>query len=209
MTRRAFFSLAAVAARGSSAPLIVPVHVLIDTSVNLPAAQIQRFWSGVWSEAVRDFGRAGIRFQVVTKDGKIWRPPNRQPVIGGLDRGVVNLVLTDQIPVEWDNGRLLSGVTTLYRGFHVCMIALNCAHGDQVPFLSLNTCVHELLHALLQDIFTYRPGGAVGQWREFRVDAYATRLWLFHDGAAVRASAQSYVARLGSEAESGNYSTLR
>ena len=117
-------------------------------------------------------------------------------MITGIERRVLNLVLTDTIPVEWDNGRGLSGATTFYRGFHVCMLALRSSHAHQIPFLSVNTCVHEMLHAFLLDIFENRPRGFKGQSREFRVDWYATRLWLFHDGAAIRASTRKYVARL-------------
>ena len=76
------------------------------------------------------------------------------------------------------------------------MVALRYAHGNQIPFLSVNTCVHELLHALLQDVFVSRPRWFQTGGREFRTDWYATRLWLFHDGAAVRESAQTYLGRL-------------
>src|SRR5437879_3896508 len=65
-----------------------------------------------------------------------------------------------------------------------------------VPFLSVNTCVHELLHALLQDVFVDRPKWYQGGEREFRTDWSATCLWLFHDGAAIRKSGRAYVDRL-------------
>jgi hypothetical protein len=117
-------------------------------------------------------------------------------MVSGIDRGFLNIVLTDTIPMEWDQGRGLSGVTTLYRGYHLNMIALSRAHVHQVPFLSLNTCLHEMLHALLGDIFENRPRGVRGQAREYRVDWYATGLWLFGGGPAVRKAARSYVERL-------------
>jgi hypothetical protein len=79
------------------------------------------------------------------------------------------------------------------------MVALRHAHGNQIPFLSVNTCVHELLHALMGDIFEGRPTGVCGQAREFRVDCYATRLWLWHDGGAIRRAAKNYVERLRTE----------
>jgi hypothetical protein len=112
---------------------------------------------------------------------------------------VVNFVITDRIPVGWDKGRALSGVTTRYRGHHLCMVALNHAHCHQLPFLSVNTCVHELLHALLHDVFEGRPQGLRGEAREFRIDWYATRLWLFHDGATIRKATEAYVDRLQRE----------
>jgi hypothetical protein len=100
--------------------------------------------------------------------------------------------------MKWDNGRALAGVTTIHDGHHVCMLALRYAHGNQIPFLSVNTCVHELLHALLQDVFVSRPKWYQTGGREFRIDWFATGLWLFHDGAAIRKSAQAYLGRLRS-----------
>ena len=99
----------------------------------------------------------------------------------------------------WDHGLALGGVTTRYRGHHLCMVSVNWAHGHQLPLLSVNTVVHELLHALLHDIFENRPRGMMGHAREFRVDAYATRMWLFSDGAAVRETARAYRKRLVGE----------
>src|SRR4051812_39474609 len=96
----------------------------------------------------------------------------------------------------WDNGRSLSGVTTVYQGYHLCVIALSYAHGHQIPLVSVNTCVHKLLHALLQDIFVYRPKWYQSAGRELRIDSHATGLWLFHEGAAIRRSAQAYIDRL-------------
>jgi hypothetical protein len=120
-----------------------------------------------------------------------------------LRRGVINLVLTDHIPMDWDMGRALAGVTVLREGYCVCMIALSYAHVDQIPFLSVNTCVHELLHALLQDVFVSRPTSFQAGERESRIDWYATRLWLLHDGAVIRKSAEGCLNRLRSAAAAG------
>jgi hypothetical protein len=78
------------------------------------------------------------------------------------------------------------------------VIAIRYAHDHRIPFLSVNTCVHDLLHAILEDIFVRRPNRLQIDGRELRIDWYATRLWRFHDGAAIRRSAQSYLARLQS-----------
>jgi hypothetical protein len=72
-----------------------------------------------------------------------------------------------------------------------------------VPFVSVNTCVHELLHALMQDIFKTRPGGLQTALREFRIDACATGLWLFHDCGGIRESARAYIGRLRSALDAG------
>lgn len=114
----------------------------------------------------------------------------------GLERDAINLVVTDRLPLEWDLGRALSGVTTLYRGYHLCMLAWAFSHVNQIPFFSVNTCVHEMLHALMLDIYESRPKGVPGWARESRIDYYATRLWLLRDGVAIRQSAERYMERL-------------
>ncbi|HEV3198238.1 MAG TPA: hypothetical protein VGZ73_10030 [Bryobacteraceae bacterium] len=196
MTRREFFGTVTAAAFSSvsPAPQIVPVHLVLDSRAN--PAQIRRFWSRLWPQAAGDFASGGIRLETSVTTGEVRRSPGGRPIFIGLDRGVLNFVVTDQIPMAWDRARALSGVTTRYEGYHLCMAALNFAHCHQIPFLSVNTCLHELLHALLGDIFESRPAGLPGAAREFRVDWYATRLWLFHDGARLRNAAETYVERL-------------
>jgi len=168
----------------------------MDARAQCPPEQFHHFWSGIWPEAVRDFSGGGIELQTTDGPGEVRRSPGDKPIFIGLRRGVVNLVLTDHVPGDWDKGRALAGVTTIHEGYHVCMVALRYAHGNQIPFLSVNTCVHELLHALLQDVFVSRPKWFQTGGREFRIDWYATCLWLFHDGAAIRKSARAYLSRL-------------
>jgi hypothetical protein len=196
MNRREFLAMSIAFARSASAPLTIPVRIVIDTKAQWTPKEIGRFWSVLWPEAVADFARGGIRLENANGTGQVERPPFRQPVISGLVPAALNLVVTDRIPTEWDNGRALAGVTVLYRGYHVCMVALAEAHGNQIPFLSVNTCVHEILHALMHDIFEARPGGIHGQARELRIDWYATELWLFHAGAGIREPARTYLELL-------------
>ena len=198
MTRRQFVFTAAAVTGSASAPalLLVPIHRIVDSRARCSPEQRRQFWSVIWPEAVRNFSQGGIGLQTSDGPGEVRRSPGDRPVFIGLRRGVINLVLTDHIPMKWDNGRALAGVTTIHDGYHVCLLALQYAHGDQVPFLSVNTCVHELLHALLQDVFVSRPKWFQTGGREFRIDWCATGLWLFHDGAAVRKSARAYLGRL-------------
>ena len=200
MTRRDFIgtALAVPIRSGAQARLSVPVHRIMDARAQCSPEQLHHFWSGIWPEAVRDFGRGGIELQTSDGPGEVRRSPGDRPIFIGLRRGVINLVLTDHLPLYWDNDRALAGVTTLWESYPLCMIALRYAHGDQIPFLSVNTCVHELLHALLQDIFVSRPKWYQSGGREFRSDWYATRLWLFGDGAAIRESARACLGRLRS-----------
>jgi hypothetical protein len=170
----------------------------MDSRARCSPEQLRHFWWTVWPEAARDFSRGGIELQTTDGSGEVRRSPGEQPIFTGLRRGVVNLVLTDHIPMKWDNGQALAGITTIQGGYHVCLIALQYAHCNQVPFVSVNTCVHELLHALMQDVFVRRPTWYQTGGREFRIDWYATGLWLFHDGAAIRKSAQAYLNRLRS-----------
>lgn len=201
MTRRDFVWTAAIptgAASAAELPLIVPVHRVMDARAKCTPDQLRRFWRSIWPEAFRDFSACGIRLQTSDATGEIRRSASDKPLFSGLKRGVINLLLTDHLPLYWDNGRALPGVSTIHEGYHLCVIALRYAHGHQVPFISINTCVHELLHALMQDIFVSRPKWFQTGRRELRIDSYATGMWLFRDGAAIRKSAQEYVDRLRS-----------
>jgi hypothetical protein len=168
----------------------------MDARAQCPAERVHAFWAAIWPEAVRDFGRGGIDLQASDGPGEVRHSAADRPIFIGLRRGTINLILTDHLPLYWDGGRALAGVTTLYDGYHVCMIALRYAHGDQIAFLSVNTCVHELLHALLLDIFVSRPKWYQSGGREFRIDWYASCLWLFHDGSTIRKSGREYLNRL-------------
>ena len=199
MKRRNFLwtaTVATVARPRVEPPLIVPVHRVMDRRTQCTPEQLRRFWWSIWPEAVRDFNRGGIQLKCSDARGEIRRSPGGRPIFDGLERGVINLVLTDHIPMNWDNGRALAGATTLHEGYCVCMIALRYAHGNQLPFLSTNTCVHEMLHALLLDILVNRPNWLQSGERESRIDWYATLLWLFQDGAAIRRSAEICLNRL-------------
>jgi len=198
VTRRDFMLRLAAAAipAGSPARLAVPLHRVMDGHARCTPEQLRRFWWSTWPEAVRAFGRGGIELQTSDGPGEVKRSAGDRPIFVGLRRGVLNLVLTDHIPMYWDRGRALAGATTIYDGYHLCMIALEYAHGNQAPFFSLNTCVHEILHALLLDIFVTHPKWYEGGEREFRTDWHATALWMFHGDGTVRESAQVFVNRL-------------
>lgn len=196
MTRRQLLSFAALGPVGREPAVMVPVRRVIDASGKLGADSLRKFDETVWRQAVDDFAGCGVFLHATDKVGDVSRPSQREPVLAGLERGAVNVVLTDRIPMYWDVGRGLGGVTLLYRGFHLSMVSVVHAHRHLVPMVSLNTCVHELLHLLLHDVFEQRPAGAAGHAREARVDAYATRMWLLGDGAAVKSSARRYLDRL-------------
>lgn len=198
MTRREFLFMAAAAPVASRAParLVIPVHRIMDAGSRCAPDQVRNFWRSIWPEAAAGFRRGGMDLQADDGPGEVRRTAADRPVFAGLRRGAINLILTDHIPMYWDRGRALSGVTTLHEGYTVCMVALRYAHGNQIPFLSVNTCVHELLHALLQDVFAGRSTWFQTGKREFRVDRYATWLWLFGEGAPIRPSAEQYLRRL-------------
>jgi hypothetical protein len=168
----------------------------MDKRMHSEFETVYQFWRRIWPQAVRDFGYGGIQLETTDVQGEIKRSPGDRPVFVGLRPGVINMVLTDHVPMKWDTGRALSGVTTIWDGYHLCVIALNYAHGDQVPFFSVNTCVHELLHAVMQDVFLAHPKWYQPGTREASIDWYATQLWMFHNGRAVRESARVYLERL-------------
>ena len=187
--------MAAVTKRAQQ-PLIVPLHRVVDSRANSTSEQLRSFWTHIWPEAYREFSSAGIQLETTDGPGEIRRLPSDRPLFVGLRRGVINLVLTDHVPMDWDSGRAVAGVSTVLSGYHVSILALRYAHGNQVPFFSVNTCVHELLHLLLQDVFLPRPAWYQSGGRESRIDWYATRLWLFHEGSTIRTSTQAYLKRM-------------
>lgn len=198
MTRRGFLAVAAWTAARPTVParLTVPIHRIMDGRAHHRPERLQRLWPSLWNEAVRDYRQGGIDFEITDGPGEIRISPADNPIFVGLRRGVINLVVTDLIPMYWDSGRALAGVSTIHQGYHVCLIALRYAHGNQVALLSVNTCLHEILHVLLQDIFLKSPKWYQSGGREARVDWYATRLWLFHDGEEVRRAGEAYLRRL-------------
>ena len=199
MTRRGFLAIPAWIAAdrpASPAAVRVPVRIVIDQRAALRPAQVAYFWSKLWPQAVADFAAGGVRLEPTVAEGEVRRSPGSRPVFVGVDRAAVNLVVSRELPMLWDHGQGSSGISARYEGYDLCLIALDFAHPDQVPFFSVNTCVHELLHAILLDIYQKHPAGVAGQMRELRIDWYATRLWLFHDGAFVREAARRYAARL-------------
>ena len=197
MRRRDFLGMAVplaikAAGRDSVAPRItVPVHRILGARVKNP----QR-WPTIWNEAVQDYRQGGIDFDVTDGPGEVRLSAADNPIFVGLRGRAINVVVTETLPMYWDAGRALAGMSTIHDGYHVCLIALRYAHGNQLPFLSVNTCLHEILHVLLQDIFLKPPPWYQASGREVRIDYYATRLWLFHDGDTVRKSAESYLKRL-------------
>jgi hypothetical protein len=200
MTRREFLSSATLVAAGAPSRAgtgqVVPVRRVMDGHARCTREELNRFWWSIWPEAVRSFGRGGIELKCTDAHGEIRLSPGGRPMFYGLERGVLNLVITDHLPASWDSARALAGMTAWHAGYCVSVIALRYAHGNQLPLISLNTCVHELLHALLQDVFVTRPKWYQAGAREERIDWYATGLWLFHDGSAIRQSSGACLKRL-------------
>jgi hypothetical protein len=196
MTRRQLLHTAAILRAPSEPGLEIPLHRLLDKNAKCSPAQIKAFFSKVWDEAIRNFAQGSITFRIAGSSGEVLKHPSGQPRFKNLQHGIINVVLTDRVPLDWDKGRSLPGISTLYEGFCVCVISLDEAHPNQIPFFAVNTVLHELLHILLQDIFVPRPDVIHSQAREARVDLYATRLWLFSDGAAILKSARPCLQRL-------------
>src|SRR5438270_14036321 len=117
MTRRELFSMVLFAVVRRPAPLTLPVHIVQDSAAKLGPKVLRRFWNVTWPEALRNLAFAGIRVQTTFEHADMWKPDFRPPIIGGVQKGVLNLVLTNRIPDEWDRGLAINGVTTLYRGF--------------------------------------------------------------------------------------------
>jgi hypothetical protein len=174
----------------------VPVLRVVDSNAALTSAEVQQFNATVWDEAVRLFRSCEVALSTVDRKGEIRQYPSGRPRFLGLERNMLNVILTDSIPLDWDNGRSLSGVTTIYEGYHLSVISLKNAYSNRVPFLAVNTVLHELLHVLRGDIFVRRSGWLKGADHEAAVDWQATRLWLLGGASGVKQYAGAYVQRL-------------
>jgi len=203
LTRRSMLASAAMleTAVPVRAALTIPVHHLIDAGAGLAPVRLIWFRSTPWAEAARDFRQLGIAFTVTESSHAVQRTPGRMPRFEGLVRGALNFAVTHQLPLAWDAGRGVAGVATMHDGFHVAVAALDHAHAHRILWLAVNTCTHELLHVLLGDIFERRPPGWRRAWREARIDAVSTRLWLTggDGGGAIAAGAGRYAARLAQQ----------
>lgn len=199
MPRRLWLASALAAARlapGDEAPVCIPVLRLLDRNARCSPDEVKRFHETIWDEAVRMFGSCQVTFRVADRPGEIRRYPSGRPLFAGLERPMLNVVLTDTVPLAWDGGRSLAGVSARYEGYDVVVISLKNAHPNRFPVLAANTLVHELLHVLLGDIFLASPDAFAKGWREAAVDWQATRLWLFGGAPAIREAARKYVERL-------------
>jgi hypothetical protein len=199
LTRRQFLGtpLAAPVIGCCSTSLIeVPVLRLLDKNAALSSTEIQAFYDTVWDEAARLFQSCEVALRTIEKVGEIRRYPSGRPRFLGLERNMMNVVLTETVPLAWDNGRSLCGLTTIYEGYHLSVLALRNAYPNRLPILAVNTVVHEMLHVLRGDIFVRRAGFLNGADREAAVDWQATQLWLVGGLRGLKEWANRYVQAL-------------
>ena len=192
MTRRAFLSSAVLAA--NARPLVLPIDHIVHGKAAFRPGTLDHFNTRIWPEALRDLNACGISVQTERREGEIRRTPGGQPIFTAVRAEAVNMVITDHVPLHWDNGRALAGTAVRYPRYDVCVIALNEAHAHKLPFIAVNTCLHELLHVLLRDTVAAPESAWRREYAEFRVNVLATRLWLFRDGARIRHAAGAYLA---------------
>lgn len=192
MTRRALL----LAAATLPPKLVLPIRLTFDAHAEISPAQLDYFHKTLWPETIRGFASAGVDLHVTAVPGFIRRLPSGTPMFTHLDRRAINLIVTSDIPIHWDQGRGLAGVSLLYDRANLCLIALRRAHAHQVPFLSVNTILHELLHVILEDVYVQEPSPIESTQREFRADFAATRLWLFSSNPAITQYVRQFLPRL-------------
>lgn len=89
-------------ASAAAPPLTIPINQVIDSRIQWGEEKTERLWSRIWLEAVRDFGYCGIDLQSKSRTAEVGRSPSGQPEIDGLEPRMINLVVTDHIPLGWD-----------------------------------------------------------------------------------------------------------
>ena len=185
-------------AAAAKSPVVLNIAFVQDAHAHFTPGSLDRFWREIWPEAAVALGACGISLQTTWRTGEIHRSASSALHFTGLVPRAINVVLTDHLQLVWDNGRALSGVATRYEGYTLCVLALDYAHTNRIPFLSVNTCLHEVMHVLAGDTNQRRSTRVFfgGQGRESRVDAVATGLWLFGAGRdMVREQARAFTAR--------------
>lgn len=120
LTRRAWLAASGLA-YAASAPLEIPVCLIEDSRATFEKERIAAFWRSIWPQAIRNLGYCGIRLQARRVAGEVKRLPSGRPAFAGLERGMLNVVVTNQIPLAWDNGRGLNGVTWTGVVFSPCI----------------------------------------------------------------------------------------
>ena len=78
----------------------------------------------------------------------------------------------------------------------LAVVALKDAYPNRLPFVAVNTMVHELLHVIRGDIFLRRGGLLNGADHEAAVDWQATQLWIQGSLPGIKRSAGTYVQKL-------------
>jgi len=192
-------TFARLPAIASESRVVLNIAFVQDAHAHFKPGSLDRFWREIWPEAAIALGRCGISLQTTWRTGEIRRSASSALHFTELVPHAINVVLTDHFPLVWDNGRALNGVATRYEGYTLCALALDYAHANRIPFLSVNTCLHELIHVLAGDINQRRSTQVFfgGQARESRVDVLATGLWLFGAGrGTVREQARAFTARV-------------
>jgi hypothetical protein len=191
-------TLATLWAAAAESRVVLNIAFVQDGHGHFKPGSLDRFWREIWPEAAVALGQCGISLETTWRTGEIRRSASSALHFTELVPHAINVVLTDHLQLVWDNGRALSGVATKYEGYTLCVLALDYAHANRVPFLSVNTCLHELMHVLAGDVNQRRSTRVFlgGQARESRVDAVATGLWLFGTGRdIVREQARAFTAR--------------
>jgi len=192
VTRRGF--LVAASAAAANQPLTLAVDQIFNLRANLTASRLKG-QASLWGEASSEFERCGVRLSGDSRMGEIRLSPGGRPIFTALNQRAINVYFTDRIPMDWDRARALAGVSTRYDNASLCVIALRYARVNRIPFLAVNTCVHELLHVITGDIFRRQTGRFSTETRELAIDAMATRLWFGGGCGDVTEAARAYRAR--------------
>src|SRR5258708_5391571 len=100
MTRRDLVQALALVVPAPETHLEITIRRVMDKYARSSPAQIRSFLSAVWNEAVRDFARGSITLRIVESEGEVLRHPSGRPSFKCLDRSMINVVLTDRVPVD-------------------------------------------------------------------------------------------------------------
>jgi hypothetical protein len=152
------------------ASINLPIVVHIDRrGSQIRTTHVRWFWECLLREAEHDLIHAGVRITSTVGQGWIERG-DIDAFFHGVQPEAINVYVTHWIPLCWDLGRGLCGLSGLAGATEVIVVSAENAHRHIVPYLATNTLAHEIGHVLRGDLRLRNPGGWEEQQRELSLD---------------------------------------
>jgi hypothetical protein len=141
----------------------------------LHSEDVDWFRNCLLPEALLDLTKAGVAPIVRWGGGWIERK-EADALFHGVVPKAVNVFVTPWVPLCWDKGMGLCGLSGIAAGTDTVIVSTANAHRHLVPYLATNTLLHEFGHVLRGDLHRKNTNGWGEQMDELAVDRTVTHL---------------------------------